>query len=459
MPEQAARPRVAPRPSRSATAMLLAAGFLALLHAAGAPASAAEFDLSGAVRVRPALVDGQVRPGAATSEGVLELRTILNATVTSGPARFVLELRDSRTHGQPKNSALVAGDVNAFEPVQLKASVDLGDLAGEGTKLRLVLGRTEMQFASRRLFATGDYRNAAFFFTGVDAVLETRGGADLELFWMLPQTRRPDDAEAVRANRPALDRERLALQLFGFSALAPAGGKGFELGFTLVGLSERDRPGFDTRDRKLWTLGPRLLKPPAPGELDLEVEAYLQGGEAAPVDTPRGDAVPVRAGMVRAVLGYGWRGACAPRLALEFDHVSGDAPGGRYGRFDPLFGARRFEFGPSSIYGVLGRANLTSPGVRFTFEEPGRADGWIIARGLWAASATDVFSASGVRDPTGASGRFAGVQVDARARAWLVSRRLRADLNLTGLARRGLLEGAAPGRSSLYVASALEAFF
>lgn len=429
-----------------------------LFLAVAAPAQA-EVDVAAAIRIRPGLVDGQVRPGAATTESVVELRTIVNATVTAGAATFFAEIRDSRAYGQPQVSALMAGDVNTLEPVQLRASLDLGDLAGAGTRLRLTAGRTDMQFASRRLLATGDYRNAAFFFTGVDAILETRGGADLELFWMLPQTRRPEERDAVLANRPALDRERLAQQIFGLSLLGPVGRRGVELGLTVMGISERDRPGFATRNRQLWTLGPRVLKLPAPGAVDFEVEAFVQGGRAAPVDQPLAAPVPVRAGMVRALVGYSWHGELAPRLALEFDHVSGDAPGGRYGRFDQLFGARRFEFGPSSVYGVLGRANLTSPGVRLSIDQRGRADGWIVARGLWAASATDVFSTSGVRDSSGEAGRFAGVQVDARARLWLKPRTLRADLNMTGLARRGVLQGAAPGRSSLYVASALEAFF
>lgn len=429
-----------------------------LLLALAAPASAG-VDVSGAIRVRPALVDGQVRPGAATSESLVELRTIVNAALSTGAVTWFAELRDSRAHGKPDDTRLSAADVNALEPVQLKAMLDFGDLAGPGTKLRLTLGRTGIDLGARRLVALGEYRNAADFFTGVDATLETRGGADLELFWAMPQTRKPDAREAVLANRPALDRERLAQQVFGASVLAPVGSRGIELGFTAIGLRERDRPGFETRDRRLWTLGPRLVRLPAPGALDFDVEAYLQGGRAAPVDRPRDAAVPVRAGMVRALVGYSWQGALAPRLALEFDHISGDRPGGRYGRFDQLFGARRFEYGPSSVYGVLGRANLTSPGLRFTVEERSGADGWIIARGLWAASATDFFSTTGVRDPSGAAGRFAGVQVDARARLWLVPRTLRADLNVTGLARRGVLEAAAPGRSSVYVASALEAFF
>ena len=434
----------------------LAAGCIAAI--AAGPLAAADIDLSAAVRLRPGLVDGQVRPLTATSEAVFELRSILTARVTAGPVEVMAEIRDSRAWGEPFDSALLAGDVNALEPVQLRAAVDLGALAGEGTRLRLVLGRTGLDVGSRRLVALGDFRNAAFFFTGAEASLVTRGGGDLELFWAMPQVRRPVDLDGVRANRPALDREHPAQQVFGLSALVPVGG-GIEVGGTVVGLRERDRPGFPTRDRKLWTLGPRLLKPPAPGEPDFEVEAFLQGGEAAPLDRPFGGAVAVRAGMVRAVAGYTWPGPMAPRLALEFDHVSGDGPGGRYGRFDQLFGARRFEYGPSSIYGVVGRANLTSPGLRFTFDRPGRASGWVMARGLWSASATDFFSASLVRDPTGAAGRLAGAQVDSRFLLWLVPGRLRADVNATGLVRRGVLEAAAPGRRTLYVSSGLEAFF
>lgn len=404
------------------------------------------------------MVDGQVRPLTATSEAVVELRSILTARARIGSVELLGELRDSRAYGNDVDSALVAGDVNAFEPVQARATIDLADMAGEGTQLRLTLGRTGLDLGGRRLVAMGDYRNAAVFFTGAHATLVTRGDGDIDLFWAMPQTRQPNRRDAVLDNRPALDRERLAQQIFGMVALFPVG-RNLEVGGSLIGLRESDRPDFPTRNRQLWTLGPRILKSPAAGQADFEVEAFLQRGESAPPGNPNGAAVPVRAGMVRAVAGYSWYGPLSPRLALEFDAISGDRPGEEDNRFDQLFGARRFEFGPSSIYGVVGRANLVSPALRFSFQQPGRADGWVIARGLWSSSATDFFSTSGVRDPDGDSGRFAGVQVDARARLWLVPGHLRADLNMTGLSRRGVLENAAPGRQSLYVGSAVEAFF
>ncbi|WP_448585629.1 alginate export family protein [Thermaurantiacus sp.] len=432
---------------------------LSALLLVAAPGQAAEVDLAGAFRIRPGLVDGQVRPGAVASEAVVETRAILTARVTAGRVAFLGEMRDSRVFGNGPGSMLVAGDVNALEPVQLRLTLDLDGALGEATGLEVTVGRTEMQFGSRRLLGTGDYRNAANFFTGVAARAEGPRGLRVEAFWVLPQNRRPTESPAVGEEVPVMDRERLALQLLGASASGPLGRWGLRAGASAVGIVERDRPGFETRNRRLWTAGPHIVKAPAPGAFDFEVEALIQGGRAATLLDPHGAAVPVRAFLLRAAAGHQWRGPWQPRLALEFDHVSGDRPGGRYQRFDGLFGVRRFEFGPSSIYGVLGRANLTSPGVRFTFAEEGRVDGWIMARGLWAASATDFFSTSGAIDPTGASGRFAGLQVDSRVRVWLVPKRLRADLNATGLARRGVLERAAPGRSTVYAASALEAFF
>jgi len=48
-------------------------------------------------------------------------------------------------------------------------------------------------------------------------------------------------------------------------------------------------------------------------------------------------------------------------------------------------------------------------------------------RAAWLDSATDSFSSTGVRDPAGQSGKFAGHQVEGRARYWIVPRILRMD--------------------------------
>lgn len=70
------------------------------------------------------------------------------------------------------------------------------------------------------------------------------------------------------------------------------------------------------------------------------------------------------------------RSGPAPRPCARSSSPSGDGDpnDGRTERFDTLFGARRFEFGPTGIYGLLARSNVNSPGVKLDLRpKPGLA--------------------------------------------------------------------------------------
>ena len=56
----------------------------------------------------------------------------------------------------------------------------------------------------------------------------------------------------------------------------------------------------------------------------------------------------------------------SPRLIFQYDYASGDDDpnDADNNRFDTLYGARRFDFGPTGIYGPFARANLSTPGMR-----------------------------------------------------------------------------------------------
>src|SRR5690606_34385633 len=96
----------------------------------------------------------------------------------------------------------------------------------------------------------------------------------------------------------------------------------------------------------------------------------------------------------------------APALA-ELDYGSGDAgDSDRYERFDSLFGPRRSDFGPTGIYGPLGRDNVISAGLRVSVKASERFDAHLSWRANALASLTDSFARTGVRDPDGQSGRF-----------------------------------------------------
>ena len=102
--------------------------------------------------------------------------------------------------------------------------------------------------------------------------------------------------------------------------------------------------------------------------------------------------------------GYSFRHPWAPRIALEFDYASGDRRGGKFGRFDTLFGMRRADLAPAGLYNAVGRANLLAPGVRAEIAPSKRLDVFAAYRPLWLALRTDSFSTTGVRDASGSSG-------------------------------------------------------
>jgi hypothetical protein len=105
-------------------------------------------------------------------------------------------------------------------------------------------------------------------------------------------------------------------------------------------------------------------------------------------------------------------------LFLHYTYASGDRDpfDGSNERFDTLFGARRFEFGPTSIYGAFSRSNINSPGIRLQLRREPRWNAFIDYRAVWLASARDEWGGTGVRDPSGNSGSFVGQQVEMRLR-------------------------------------------
>jgi hypothetical protein len=406
------------------------------------PARAGTLDLSGSLRARYEALDGQFRPGFDARDDLFSLRTTLLARYAAKAVSVTAEIYDSRAYGGEPGSAIGTGEVNTLELVQAYAAVDIPEPFGDGSRAALQAGRFTLNLGSRRLVAADDYRNTTNGYTGLRADLSLRDGTAATLIYVLPQLRLPDDQPSILDNRVGLDRERFDLRLWGGlvarrRALGPA-----TLEASYYGFAERDDPARPTRNRHLHTYGGRVIREPGAGAFDYEIEALRQTGRIRASLAAAAPALDVAAWFAHAEVGYSFAGGWKPRLAVEIDHASGDRAGGRYGRFDTLFGMRRADLGPAGIYAAIGRTNLTAVGPRVEASPSKRIDGFITYRALWAASATDGFATTGVRDPTGAAGRFAGHQVDARLRWWWIRDRLRAEANAAWLAKRGLLEEA-----------------
>lgn len=383
------------------------------------------FSLSGSVRLRYETLDGQFRPGLPAKDEALLIRSSLALSYKSGPVKIGAEMMDSRAYWEGDQSAVSTGEVNSFELIQAYATLDLGEVLGKGSDLSLTGGRFTMDLGSSRLSSRSNFGNSPSSFTGGRLNVKPGDGSSITLFYTLPQIKLPRDKASLLDNKTEWDREDGAFRFWGGFLDKPdvAGKMGINL--YLYGLDERDQPDIATRDRHLITPGARLYLKRAPGSFDFDLEGAYQFGTTrtgTANDTPQ---VDVSSYFIHAEAGRTFHSPWQPRLSFVLDAAGGDKAGSSsYNRFDTLFGDRRFEFGPTSLYGLLGRANILSPGIRFQATPDKRLNLMGMYRATWLESKTDSFSSTGVKDAGGASGRFGGHQLEMSARYSIIPKQV-----------------------------------
>lgn len=398
--------------------------------------------LTGSVRARVETIDGQARAGFNTSDTLVNLRSTLFTEFDTGVWRFGAGIYDSRVWGGNTGSPVTTNEVNALELVQGYAAIDLTQPFGPTSRLSVLAGRFATNIGSRRLVADDDYRNTTNGFTGVHVDTVLGRGVRATGFYALPQLRLPSDLASVLDNRFGFDEQSFDLVLWGGAAsrARTVGPAMTEVSY--FRLSERDAPNLATRDRQLHTLGGRIIRDPGVAAVDYETEVFYQTGSIRASTAAGAQTLDVSAWFTHAELGYSGRHRWKPHVSVEFDYASGDDASDTFTRFDSLYGTRRSDLAPSGLYSAVGRANILTPGLRLELVPHARLDAFVSYRLLWLASATDGFSTSGVRDVSGESGRFAGQQVDTRARYWLVPNRLRAEVDAVWLAKGRFLRDA-----------------
>lgn len=420
------------------------------------------FTLTAASRLRYEALGGQARAGFRSSEELVSLRTIVTADYRAGDLRFGAELYDSRVFGIDRGGVVGPNEVNTFELVQAHVTLAMPGALGKGSSLSLQGGRMMLNIGSRRLIAADDYRNTTNGYTGLRAEAKLKDGTAATALYVLPQIRLPEDLASLRRGKVRVDRENFDTQLWGLFITRPKAIGQTMAEVAYVGFAEKDAPGRPTRDRRLASLSGRLMADAKPGRFDFELEGIYQFGTTSSGTAATAGKLDVSAWFAHADLGYMFPGDLKARLSVEYDYASGEGPGGSYGRFDTLYGMRRADFVPSGIYAAIGRANISTPGVRLEAAPGKRLDGFLAWHPMWLANARDTFSTSGVRDATGASGSFAGHNIDGRIRWWALPKRLRAEVNANLLFKGRFLRDApnAPRTGTTrYIATALTAFF
>jgi hypothetical protein len=421
-----------------------------------------DFTLGGSTRLRYEAIGGRPRAGFRASEDLVSLRTIVAGEYRHANIRLGAELYDSRAFGIDSGGVVGTGEVNTVELVQANATLLLPDLFGRGSKASIEAGRMTLNVGSRRLIAADDYRNTTNGYTGTRVDGRLANGVAATLLYVMPQMRLPEDAAALRRGKIQMDRENFDTQLWGAFLSKPAL-VGRAMGeVTYVGFAEKDAPGRATRDRRLSNVSARMMSDPKPGTMDFEVEGIYQFGSISASTAATAARLSVSAWFAHADAGFTFRGPLKAHLSVEYDYASGAGGGRGYGRFDTLYGMRRADFSPSGIYAAIGRANIIAPGIRLEVAPAPRLDAFAAWHPMWLADRRDSFSNSNIRDATGASGNFAGHNLDCRVRWWAVPKRLRTEVNGSYLAKGRFLStapNAGQSDNTRYIALSATAFF
>jgi hypothetical protein len=193
-------------------------------------------------------------------------------------------------------------------------------------------------------------------------------------------------------------------------------------------LDESDSNTNPTRNRRYITPGMRFYIKPAKAKFDFQAEAMGQFGTARATTTATDRRnINHEAWSNHFDMGYTFDMPWSPRFALEYDYASGSNSHNPNldQRFDPLYGARRFDFGPTGIYGAFSRSNINTPGYRINAAPRSDVQISLDHRFLWLASSTDCWGGANCSstatsttlwDTTGRSGSYVGQQLDLVAR-------------------------------------------
>ena len=402
-------------------------------------------------RTRYEYLDNQFRAGRPGSDQVLALRTRVSVEYRiTDWLKASAELQDSRSYFHDPNTPLGTGMVNSAELLQAYLELSFDGPFGGSQKAQL--GRTTMDIGSRRFVARNRYRNTSNAFNGLAWHWQDKGERELRAFYVLPVQRRPTDSLSIRKNKIQFDRESFDFQFWGlfYADRLPWGDRGelFLFGMWEKGVYDSTDPEVTPR-RKLVTGGFRLLRKPQAGHFDYELESALQGGRSRISD---GDHF---AHFHHMAVGYTFDKPWSPQLVLHYDYASGDKDPGddRNDRFDTVFGARRFDFGPTNIYGAFARENINTPGIRLRLKPEKKWSAFIDYRAVWLAEARDEWVPTGVIDPSGDSGTFVGSQIELRVRWDVLPQNWRLEVGYAHLFGGEFIDNAGNGGDTNYVYS------
>lgn len=366
-------------------------------------------------RTRYETFDSTFKNNRTGGDQVAAFRTQAQLEAAYRQFKFGAEFIDSRIALDDAGTTVDTTMVNEAELLQAYLAWQTDDFLGSGLEAEIKFGRHTMDLGSRRLVARNRFRNTINNFNGINFLVQAQDHWQWRNFVVLPVSRLPNDPQSLRDGIVEFDEENFNVIFAGsFFSIAqlPFDSRG-ELYF--FHLSEDDTANTPSKNRRLSTPGLRWFRDPKPERFDFELETALQTGTSHAGSAAATVKLDHFAYFGHAAFGYTFHFPGTPRLVLQYDYASGDGDpnDGHNGRFETLYGARRFEYGPTGSWGAFARANINTPGIRVQFTPMPNLTGFVAHRAFWLAEKRDAWTGAGLRDQTGQSGSYIGQQLEA----------------------------------------------
>ena len=369
-------------------------------------------------RTRYETMSGTYKANSKGGDQQIPLQTTLWLEAHLSSFRLGTEFMDARALNSDSGTGMNNTMTDTADFLQGYAAWSDQNVLYSGIGAEIVAGRQTLNFGSRRFVARNAFRNTINSFTGVKLRLLDYGNWQFNGFVSTPVNRLPTSSTAILDDQQVFDRENTHTWFSGGFLELYDLGFGINSEIYLYHLDEGNSTSAPTRNRRYFTPGTRFYIKPAKAEIDFQLETIGQFGTVQATTAPTSQNLNHTAWYQHADVGYTIDMPWSPRLALEYDYASGDKnpKDNQDQRFDTLYGARRFDFGPTGIYGAFARSNINTPGFRLNVSPRSDVQVTLSHRAFWLAQAKDAWTTANLQDPTGRSGNYVGQQLDLSTR-------------------------------------------
>lgn len=365
----------------------------------------------------------------------IALQTDLFMEAHLGDFRIAGEFLDARQFGADSGSGLNNTHVDSADLLQAYVEWSDQNTLYSGLGAEIIAGRQTLNFGSRRLVARNVFRNTINSFDGLRIRVLDYDNWQFNAFVTLPVNRYPTTSTDLLDGQTQFDRADGRTWFSGGFLEVYNLPLNINSEFYVYHLDEGDSRLSQTRNRRYFTPGLRFYIKPAKSQFDFSFEGVGQFGTVRATTAATDRRVLSHTAWYQHLdLGYTFDLPWQPRFNLEYDYASGDKNpnDGKDQRFDTLYGARRFDYGPTGIYGAFARANINTPGYRLNFTPRSDVQASIAHRFFWLAERKDAWTTANLQDKTGRSGDFVGQQLELNAR-WDINSSLNLETGWTHL--------------------------